>query len=435
VCLFLCRCSGSQNDHFDVQRTGFKGRHVPTVYLMDLLASISNFCRPFLNSVCCSSQAQPRREQRIRLPRISPSSSAWRRRPHFAILGSREFRTTSTSPPREVNYTYRITVPETTKIDPILRKGLIRGFYFAEAMAVYERYYQPLVATYRPAQKELADPGRHEDRPPTWVPLVFHCTLEDDLKQIFEDGRLRPNKNRTLSFTEIPIGELDRMKYRHHDKQQVAIGFPRRYIESLGLTPVWYLKHNPEISKALGKWEASDPDAFAQLKPFIDEDEDVAPFQEIRTTASVNMEEAVWLLTTNRTTENELVIPGVDTFQTKYGKISQSFWHRSHQMGILSEWQFAKITRDEKDVPIGFQFRGEYYWRRLTTETKELSVTLPAHQREIMFEVTKLAQQEAFDGPLRFLDVARSFARVLAEAGDDLDVALCYRLIRDISTL
>lgn len=320
-----------------------------------------------------------------------------------------------------------------TIIDPILRKGLIRGFYFAEAMAVYERYYQPLVTTYRPALRELADPGRHEDRPPTWVPLVFHCTPEDDIEQIFKDGTLRPGKNGTVSFTEIPIGELDRMKYRYHGKQQVAIGFPRRYIESPGLTPVWYLKHNPEISNVLGKWEVRDPGAFARLKPFIDKDEDVAPFQEIRTTVSVNMEEAVWLLTTNRYSEDDLVIPGVDRFRTKYGKISQSFWHRSHQMGILSEWQFAKITKDQQGVPVGFQFRGEYYWRRLTTEKKELGVTLPAHQRDMLFEVTKLAEQEAFEGPFRFLDVARSITRVLADAGEDLEVALRYRLIRDIS--
>jgi hypothetical protein len=124
-------------------------------------------------------------------------------------------------------------MPETIKIDSILRKWLIRSYYFAEAMAVYGRYCQPLVATYGPAQKKLTDPGCHEDRPPTWVPLVFHCTTEDDIKQIFKDGTLRPGKNGTVSFTEIPIGELDRMKYRHREANQVAIGFPRRYIESL----------------------------------------------------------------------------------------------------------------------------------------------------------------------------------------------------------
>ena len=124
---------------------------------------------------------------------------------------------------------------ERIEINPIVRKTLIRSFYFAEAMAVYERYYQPLVETYGPAREELTDPGRQEDRPPTWVPLVFHCTTEHNIGQIFRDGVLQPSKNGAVAFAEIPIGELDRMKYRHHDKQQVAVGFPRRYIESLGL--------------------------------------------------------------------------------------------------------------------------------------------------------------------------------------------------------
>jgi hypothetical protein len=66
-------------------------------------------------------------------------------------------------------------MPEPIKLHPIVHKTLIRSFYFAEAMAVYERYYQPLIATYRPAREELIDPGRHEDRPPTWVPLVFQA--------------------------------------------------------------------------------------------------------------------------------------------------------------------------------------------------------------------------------------------------------------------
>jgi hypothetical protein len=58
-------------------------------------------------------------------------------------------------------------------------------------------------------------------------------------------------------------------------------------------------------------------------------------------------------------------------------------------MDILSEWQFTKLRKDEHGVPVGFQFKGEYYWRKLTTEKKELRVTFPAHAREIMFEVTK----------------------------------------------
>ena len=40
------------------------------------------------------------------------------------------------------------------------------------------------------------------------------------------------------------------MKYRHHAEHQVAL---------LGLTPAWYLKHNPEIAAILREWEARDP--------------------------------------------------------------------------------------------------------------------------------------------------------------------------------
>ena len=57
------------------------------------------------------------------------------------------------------------TIQETSEIDPRFRKSLIRQYYFAEALAVYERFYQALVSTYRPAQQELTDPGRQEDRP------------------------------------------------------------------------------------------------------------------------------------------------------------------------------------------------------------------------------------------------------------------------------
>ena len=169
-------------------------------------------------------------------------------------------------------------------MDSKLRRTLVREYYFAEALALYERFYLPLVSIYAPARKELTDPGRQADRPPTWVPLVFHCTTVDHMKKIFEDGCLKPSRRGAVSFTEIPIGELDRMKYRHHKKEQVAIGFPRKYIESLGLTPVWYLKHNPGLRETLKTLKERDQDQYEKISPFIDNDDDVSPFQEIRTT-------------------------------------------------------------------------------------------------------------------------------------------------------
>src|SRR5215831_5834625 len=93
-------------------------------------------------------------------------------------------------------------------------------------------------------------------------------------------GKLEPSHRETISFTEIPIGELDRMNYRHHVAHHVAIGFPRRYTQSLGRTPVWYLKHNSTIRRALAAWKAQDSDRYAEMSPFIEETEDVAPFQE-----------------------------------------------------------------------------------------------------------------------------------------------------------
>jgi len=325
-------------------------------------------------------------------------------------------------------------MPQAANLEAIFRKSLIRHYYFAEAMAVYQRFYLPLVETLAQARNELQDPGRHQDRPPTWVPLVFHCTTADEIEQIIEDGVLRPGKNGAVSFTEIPIGELDRMKYRHHEKDQIAIGFPRKYIESLQLTPAWYLKHNPEIVKILAKWEGQDPSGFARLKPYIDKNDDVSPFQEIRTAAQVNMEQAVWLLTTHRSKKGAPIVAGVKEFKAKFGRISKSYWHRSHQMGILEEWQFAKVVRSKRGAPVDFRFLGEHYWRKKTTERVPLSITLPAHSREIIFELTNQARPQAFEGPYRFLDVARVVKNTLAELGEDLDAALPHRLIANLPT-
>jgi hypothetical protein len=317
-------------------------------------------------------------------------------------------------------------MPESIQIDPVFLKTLIRHYYFAEAMAVYELYYQPLVETFQPARDELTDPGRHQDRPPTWVPLVFHCTTEDHIGRIFQQGALIPGKNGAVSFTEIPIGELDRMKYRHHSAPQLAIGFPRRYIESLGLAPVLYLRHNPDMARQLKTNQAQ----YDKVAPFIDETGDVGSFQEVRTTASVNIEEAVWILTTNRT--NKSAIPHIDEFRAKYGRISQSFWHRSHQMGVLGEWQFTKLVKDERNVPVRFEFMGEHYWRQKTTVKEELAVMLPVDEKKILFETTDLAKHAAYTGPWKFIDVARSIVRVLVQAGEDINITLRHRLIRDV---
>ena len=64
-----------------------------------------------------------------------------------------------------------------------------------------------------------------------------------------------------------------------------------------------------------------------------------------------------------------------------------------------------------------FNFWGNTPGDKRVTQKRELRVTLPAHRREIIFEVSELAKHNGFTGPWRFIDVARSITRVLVEAG------------------
>ncbi len=270
-------------------------------------------------------------------------------------------------------------------MDPIVRQSLVRRFYFSEALAVYENFYKPLVSTYRPASKKLVEPGRLEDRPPTWVPLVFHCTTLQKAREIFKEGMLTPSEGGTVSFTEIPIGELDRMKYRHREQEQIAIGFPRRYIESIGLTPVLYLKHNPLLRELVEELRRDNAEKYESLRPFLDTKGDVSAFQEVRTKGAVEVKEAVWLLTTKKDSKTlRLTIPDVKIFEDKFGKIPKSYWHRSHQLGVLAEWQFISWKTKEASLPRDYEFIGEHYWRQDVLQRKELNVTLPAHEKKII---------------------------------------------------
>jgi hypothetical protein len=253
--------------------------------------------------------------------------------------------------------------------------------------------------------------------------------------KIFEEGCLKPSERGTVSFTEIPIGELDRMKFRHHEKQQAAIGFPRKYIESLGLTPVWYLKHNSEIRQALGMMKEQNPTWYDQISPFIDNNDDVSPFQEVRTTSRVDIAEAVWILTTKRAeATGDPEVPQIEQFESKNGHIASSYWHRSHQMGILSEWHFVQVEKAGHDrAPTSFRSIGEHYWRKRVTKEKELRVTFPVHYKDIIFEMMDKEQQKAYEGPFRFIDVAQYVAKILCDCGETLSDILPYRLLSDLT--
>ena len=91
------------------------------------------------------------------------------------------------------------------------------------------------------------------------------------------------------------------------------------------------------------------------------------------------MAEAVWILTTSPAPG--LTVPGLEEFQAEHGHIARSYWHRSHQMDMLSEWQFTKLTKSKAGVYQAFQFLGEHYWRDKVTERRELKSIFPCTRR------------------------------------------------------
>jgi hypothetical protein len=257
----------------------------------------------------------------------------------------------------------------------------------------------------------------------------------DKIKSIFESGKIELGRKGTVCFTEIPIGELDRMKLRHGPEEQVAIGFPRRYLEHLGFSPVLYLKHSPELRSLISDFEKRDPVGFKKMEPFIERDDDVSPFLEIRTTSAVDIDQAVWLLTTTRDKDSgKPLIPDKEIFWKKYGAIAISFWHRTHQLGVLTEWQFTKLTIDDHCQPTDFEFIGEHYWRQEVTRKREMKVVLPKHDRTIEFDVVNEDAHNRFEGPWRFIDVAMNIYSALVGAGESPNDALRYRLIPDIGS-
>jgi len=244
---------------------------------------------------------------------------------------------------------------------------------------------------------------------------------------------LKLNPRGYVSFTELPIGELDRMKFRKHAAAQVAIGFPRRYIETLGLTPVWYLKHDTTATNALARLRTADPSAYDVLASFIDEADDVSSFQEVRTTTAVPIAEAVWMLSTTRV-DGYPLIPDAAEFAARYGRIPTSFWHRSHQLGILDEGQFTTPVSNLAAAPAEFRIFGEHCWKREVRQRSELTISLPVHDADVVFEVADFAKHRQFEGPWRFIDIAQMLAQYLSNSGEDIDSVLSYRVIKNITS-
>ncbi len=305
-----------------------------------------------------------------------------------------------------------------------LLKAVRRQYYLAEALAIYDAYYRPLVCTFPPAKHREQDASRRDDRPLTWVPIVFHCTTHRKFYDIVKSGRIKPGDRGFVSFTEIPIGELDRMKIRHKDSPQVAIAFPRRYAESLSVAPVLYAKHHAGLRKGLERIASED----LSLKPFVELDDDVSAFQELRTTMEVNIQDAVWLLTTELGKQKTPFIQGLELFKGNYGAIPTSYWHRSHQLGMLGEMRYLTIQKNQKGELTELKCVGEYYADRIPFK---FAVTLPKGETEIYLRSIKKDGSDTYSGSVMYdIDVAYSILQLIRSYNLDCDEVLTYRQIK-----
>lgn len=333
-------------------------------------------------------------------------------------------------------------------------KHLIREYYFSEAMALYKLYYDPLINFYEKAAKSE---NRKSDRDLTWVPLVFHCTDFEGFKGIVEEGfignkKQDSNKEPYVSFTELPIIELDRMKIRKRNREQIAIGFPRRVLENYNFSSVLYLNHNKPLKEIL-RMLLEDPDILdclnkkcqkdvkKELKPFVELEDDLGALGEIRIKEPMPIQEAVWLLTTKREEKNKkqkLIIPDIESFEQKYGSIAKSYWHRSHQEGILGEYQFVHIPKETEPLT-KFETKGEHYWKQHVFEQGVYNLNLPVgktkESAQVKFTLANKNNSEFFEGPYNFIDIAKIIYDLLVKhEGKEkvLDDYLKYRLIDNI---
>lgn len=294
-------------------------------------------------------------------------------------------------------------------------------------MAIYDNYYRPLVETFSPSRKRNANVNRSQDRPATNVPLVFHCTTFDDFEKIVDSGEIAPIKHSYISLTEIPIGELDRMKIRRGDEPQIAIGFPRFFMQAHGFAPVFYSKYQPEFAAVIQTLFNENHEFEKQFGPYLEQNDDVGAFQEIRTLKSVPLENAVWLLSTERDDSRSPIIPKYDEFKDRFGDISRSFWHRSHQMGVLDEFQFIRFEYEKEEVA-NYSFKGEFYADQPPPDPNEYLVQLADSKRMLSFRSVEGSDTNNYPGPMRFIDVAHKIFDELSKVGKVREL-LPYRQI------
>ncbi len=309
----------------------------------------------------------------------------------------------------------------------LFEQELRRYYYFCEAMAFYEAYYSPAaeyITNSAPKQMKdaLALEGREQDHPLTWVPIVFHCTTFNSFATIVRDGIVK----QPVHLTEMPIGELDRMKIRTSEADQIAIGFPRRYVQTRNAASVLHTKHNPELTQFL----RDRPDIRGLLSPFLALDDDVSAFQELRTSQPLEIAEAVWLLTTKRDDQKRPIIPSRNEFTERWGKIPSSFWHRTHQMEVLGEWQYLRVSR-QNGKPTSFEVIGEHYWKQQSFKEEEQLIQMPRGKDWLLRFKSRTESSCDSEGPFTFFDVSKRMRSLLRDHLQSI-LELPYALMKNL---
>lgn len=229
---------------------------------------------------------------------------------------------------------------------------LLRQYRFYEALALYDAYFERMA--------NLGDEHAHlgDALPIAWVPLAFHCTYFKNLKGILRDGEIHPDRDKSyVSLTELPTTELTRFLSLRSKPFEVAIGFPRALLEHKGLFQPAYLKHSSAKVKAQFK---DVPPGYAELK------DDLGALHEVRVPEALPIDDAVWVLSSRRHIRSKaLIFPG--SKRIKEHGIAVSFWHPSHQEGMIREPVFRKVERDPQKCLKSLECIGKHYFRGMDT--------------------------------------------------------------------
>lgn len=277
---------------------------------------------------------------------------------------------------------------------------MLRFYRLYEALALYDAYYESMA--------NLGSKGEHlgDALPIAWVPLVFHCTYFKHLSSILRDGVVRPGKNKTyVALTELPIPELTRFRSLRHEPFDIAIGFPRALLESKGLFQPAYLKHASSEVKA----------AFENHpKGYVELNDDLGALHEVRVPGTIPIDEAVWVLSAKRKAKTSVLdLPKLRPIREK--GIAISFWHPSHQEGLIKEPVFRKLTRDEKGCVVNAECCGKHYLPNMMNYVDKRIRPPAGNSFKLRFqkETRPDTLRDGWEGPFSKIEMAEFFYQEL----------------------